>query len=364
MVLAGIAFSFTKKNSQKAGEHLSKKTRPLVGSVTRSIGASLGILIATIIVILGSQFLYFTPTFSDIYWEVIRGILLIAVLWVFLGITDLITTLIKNRISTKNDTYRLMTVTLIQRVISTSLWVLLIMYVLEHVFNVNVMALITGLGIIGLALSLAGKETIQNLFGAVSIFTNQPFVVGDWVKFKDSLGEVLDVRMQSTHILLLSGETLIVPNMQFVSNEVENLSMRKFLRREMNLAIPYGTPIEKMDKAISVLKEVFKSDEVVKEGRFDLEEREASITFSDFGDYYLNLRIYYWYFIGEDGQKMQRNDKRGWYTYLEHCTVVNQAIIKAFEEADIQFAFPTQSLEILDAKENRPASSTKSTSSS
>jgi len=358
LVAAVLVGNFVKHQLMIAGNILETKTRPVVGSILRSIGISVGILSGTILIILGSSFVHFTQIFSNMYWEVIEGVLLIAFLWTILGATDLISTLVKTRIMQKNhDEYGAMTVTIVHRVVNTLLYTVLAIFLLENVFSMNIGALITGLGIVGLALSLAGKESAQNLFGAISIFTNRPFVVGDWVNFKGNLGEVEDVRMQATNIRLLSGEMLIVPNMQFVSNEVENLEMRKFLRREMNIALPYGTPPNKVREALDVLTELFERDDVVKEGNFNVEERPASITFSDFGEYYLNLKVYYWYFIGEKGKQLQREHERGWFSYLNHCTMVNQAILEAFDAHDIEFAFPTQTLELEKKKPVEPQDS-------
>jgi|GEM_PF-466676 len=338
----------------KSGDRLETHTRPLVGAIVRSIGTSMAILAGTVVFIIGGSFVHFTQIFSDLYWELIQAILLVAVLWAFLGAADLASTLLKNRVKRKRDDYGAMTVTIVHRAVNTVLLSVLVIFLLENVFSLNIGALITGLGIVGLAVSLAGKESAQNLFGAISIFTNRPFVVGDWVEFKGNVGEVHDVRMQATYIRLLSGEMMIVPNMQFVSNEVENLGMRKYLRREMDVALPYGTPPEKIKKAIEVLEEVLGSEEVAKEGNFDLEERPASVSFSDFGEYYLNLKVYYWYFIGENGNVMQRNHERGWFTYLTHCTLVNLAILEAFAAHDIEFAFPTETLNLEWKRGNPP----------
>lgn len=326
----------------------------MVGAIFRSIGSSMGILSGTVLFIFGGSFIHFSQIFSSIYWGIIQGILLIAVLWAILGATNLVSTLVKTRVMQDNDDYGAMTVTIVHRIVNTLLYTLLAVFLLENVFSLNIGALITGLGIIGLALSLAGKESAQNLFGAITIFTNRPFVVGDWVIIKGNLGEVRDVGMQATFIRLLSGEMLIVPNMQFVSNEVQNLSMRSFLRREFDIALPYGTPTEKVTEAIDLLKKLLKRADLAETGKFNHEERPASVTFSGFGDYFLNLKIYYWYFIGDTGAEMQRGCERGWFSYLEHCSLVNQAILETFNAHGIAFAFPTQTLELERKKPLRP----------
>jgi MscS family membrane protein len=307
--------------------------------------------VGTLVFVLACTFVELSPTISQLYWKCVQVVLMIALVWVIFGLTDLISTLVRYHVVTENREYGEMTVTIIQRIVRTFFFVMIAVFILENVFGFSVGTLITGIGILGLALSLAGKETAQNLFGAVSIFINRPFVVGDWVEFKGEVGEVFDVRMQATHIRLLSGEMMIVPNMQFISKEVENLAMRKYMRREMDIAIPYATEPDKVDQAVDLIDDVLRSEEVVREGKFNLEERPPVVSFSDYGDYYLNLKVYYWYFIADDGQGLQRNSERGWFSYLRHCTLVNRAILRAFNKEKIKFAFPTQTLALGKADE-------------
>lgn len=351
--LVGAFFtgSLSRRLLIKFGDRYEARTKPILGSLFRSISTSVSIIIGTLVFIFASLFIELSPAVSHLYWNCIQVVLLVALVWVIFGMTDLVSTLIRYHIVKDKNEYGEMTVTIIQRAIHTFFFIMIAVFILENVFSFSIGALITGLGILGLALSLAGKETAQNLFGAISIFVNRPFVVGDWVKFKDQIGEVFDVRMQATHIRLLSGEMLIVPNMQFISNEVENLAMRKYLRREMNISLPYATDPEQVDRAIELINDVLRSDEIVNEGKCNLDERPPSISFSDFGDYYLNLKVYYWYFIGDDGESIQRNSERGWFSYLKHCTIVNRAILRAFNKEDIKFAFPTQTIALGQADE-------------
>ncbi len=326
------------------GRKFELNDRSVMASLLRSLSTALCIFLAVIIFVLGSSFIQFTPTVAEMYWGIVRAILLIGAVWVLFGLTDLIATLVRTHLIPDSNEYGEMAVTIAQRLFRSLLFIILLIFILENLLGINIGALIVGFGIVGLALSLAGKELAQNLFGAVSIFLNRPFVVGDWIEFNDEIGVVDDVRMQATYIRLLSGEMLIVPNMQFISNEVENLSMRKYLRTTLNISIPYGTPPEKVEKAMEVLRDVLTSEEVNKEGKTDPEERAPVVTFKGFESYYLHLMAYYWYQIADDEDVIQRNDERGWFSYLEHCRIVNLAILRAFDNAGIEFAFPTQTL--------------------
>ncbi|MFP4283322.1 MAG: mechanosensitive ion channel family protein, partial [Opitutales bacterium] len=217
-------------------------------------------------------------------------------------------------------------------------FVLLTLFLLQNLFGFRIGSLLAGLGVIGLGISLAAQGVLKNTLGAFNIFINKPFLLGDWIQFDRSLGAVEDVGLYATKVRLLSGELLTVPNMRFIDEEVENLSERQYLRREMNVAIPYDTPRPRIEKALRLLGEVLGREEISEAGHF---QRAPEISFSHYGDYFLNLRVYYWYYIAR-GPGVQRDAQRGWFTYLQHSSAVNLGIKQAFDEAGIEFAFPSE----------------------
>ncbi len=342
-IAAGI---YVRKGILHLGKKADLNQKSVVASTFRSVATAIAILAGVVIFIYGSSFVVFTPTLSGLYWGLVRVLLLIASVWVLFGLTDLVATLIRKFAIPDDNEYGEMAVTIVQRVLRSFLFVILAIFVLENMVGLNIGALITGLGIVGLALSLAGKEMAQNLFGAVAIFVNRPFVVGDWIEFEKEIGEVEDVNMQSTSVRLLSGEMLVIPNMRFISNSVENLSMRKYLRRTMDISLPYGTSPDGIERAMEILREVLTDEEVVEKGNCDIDNRPPVISFLGFESYYLHIQVYYWYFISGDGEAIQRNHERGWFSYLDHCSLVNTRIARAFAAEEIEFAFPTQTVHV------------------
>lgn len=91
-------------------------------------------------------------------------------------------------------------------------------------WGVDVGALIAGLGIAGLAVSLAAQDTIANLFGFVVIMADRPFVVGEWVKTPDCEGTVEEVRLRSTRVRQMDQSLVVVPNSKMASASVVNWS--------------------------------------------------------------------------------------------------------------------------------------------
>ncbi|QDU37674.1 Low conductance mechanosensitive channel YnaI [Maioricimonas rarisocia] len=310
----------------------------------RAVGRPMILLCIALGALVGSGPVELGVTLSAFRWELVKLTLVVALSWLVVEAVDLLVIGSRQWLTNGDDNYIRMGTVFLRRVLRVAVAIVLAVFVLQNLLQVNLTALLGGLGLITLAFSLAAQDAVKNLFGATMVFMSRPFLVGDWVKFRDRLGEVEDVSLQVTRIRLLSGELWTVPNMNFTEEPVENLSLRFYKRREMNVQIPYDTPPQKIAAATRILHEVLTSDEVVSEGFCRLEEREPVISFHEFGSYYYNIRVYYWYFMSEGGDKPQRETDRGWFSYLEHCDLVNRRIVEAFEKEGIEFAFPTQSL--------------------
>ena len=108
--------------------------------------------------------------------------------------------------------------------------VLLAGFVMAGLFGVDLNGLIAGLGITGLALALAARDSVANIFGAISIIIDQPFNVGDWILVDGIEGEVVQIGLRTT-IIRSSADTIItIPNSNLVNSPVENFSQRRFRR--------------------------------------------------------------------------------------------------------------------------------------
>jgi len=319
-----------------------------VARVFYQLSVPLTLLMVAIAVAFTSPLLDLGPLLQGFRSGLVKSLLLVGLGWLVIEVLDLLILASQSRVLGNNDALARMGLSVARRALRVIVATVLILFLLQNTFDANLTALFGGLGLVALAISLAAQDVFKNLFGGFMVFFNRPFVVGDWVQFRTELGEVEDIGLQVTRIRLLSGELWVVPNKHFTDDPVENLSMRKYLRREMNIAIPYDTSSDKITRALELLDEVLRSDEIAEAGEFDLENRAPVITFSDLEDYYFNLKVYYWYFMSDSGRRMQRYSDRGWFSYLEHCTLVNRRIVEAFNENDIPFAFPTQSLQLSD----------------
>ncbi len=114
-------------------------------------------------------------------------------------------------------------------------------------FGLDLTSLLAGLGISGLALALAAKDTISNFFGAATVLLDRPFKVGDWVVVAGSEGEVVEINLRTT-ILRTSADTILtVPNANLVSTPVENFGKRRWRRWQTLLHLDLGSDPEAVD---------------------------------------------------------------------------------------------------------------------
>lgn len=140
------------------------------------------------------------------------------------------------RARSKAEKSRVQVLPLLKDVLKIVLWVIGFFWILGVVFEVNIPALVTGLGIGGVAIALAAKETIENLLASFSILADKPFAVEDSVKLGALQGKVERIGFRSTRLRASDGTLLIVPNKKLIDEALENLSERE--RRIVKVQVP------------------------------------------------------------------------------------------------------------------------------
>jgi len=112
---------------------------------------------------------------------------------------------------------------------------------LSSLFNVNVAAVIASLGIGGIVVALAAKDSVENIFGSLTILFDMPFQIGDWVKVDKIEGIVEEINLRSTRIRTFEDTVINLPNANLIRAAVENISARRYRRQKINVRIPYDS---------------------------------------------------------------------------------------------------------------------------
>lgn len=156
--------------------------------------------------------------------------------------------------------------------------------ILGFVFRQDVISLITGLGIGGVALALAARATLENLFASFTLFTEQPFIVGDDIELGDIIGKIEKVGFRSTRIRHVDGSLVFVPNQMLVSQTLNNLSERKDRRHKFFIRLKLDTPLPKIKAIIDEIQETLNKNELTS-------EHESHVKFDAIGEYSINILI-------------------------------------------------------------------------
>jgi MscS family membrane protein len=122
-------------------------------------------------------------------------------------------------------------------------------------FGFNVTGLLAGLGVGGLAVALAAQKTVENLFGSISLVADQPVRLGDVCRFGDTVGTVEDIGLRSTRIRTQSRTLVTIPNAQFSTLALENLSLRDRIPVRATLALPQGTSATQVREVLANLRQ-------------------------------------------------------------------------------------------------------------
>lgn len=187
----------------------------------------------------------------------------------------------------------------------------------------DITAAIAGLSVGGLALGLAAQDTVANLFGAVAIFVDKPFRIGDRIQLDAVDGTVETIGLRSTRVRNLDGHLITIPNKTMGNATITNVSRRPNIKTVMNIGITYDTPPEKVQRALQILAEVYKNHPMT----FD-----CLITFNQFGDSALNLQVVHWW------------NSTDYKEYLAGLQKMNLSLKERFDREGIGFAFPTRTV--------------------
>jgi MscS family membrane protein len=322
---------------RSSAQSLHQRGWTVRAAVLRDLSSPLSLAILALGLLLGMGFIHMKEDVRDFAHRVLAFLFLIAAGWFLYNLIELVDIWLRHITGKTDSKLDDMIAPLVRKTLRIFLVIVFVIVALQNIFELNITGFLASLGIAGLAISLAAQDSVKNLFGSLTVFFDKPFAVGDVIVFDGVTGTVEEIGFRSTRIRTFSGHLVTVPNMKFIDSKVENITARTSIRREMNITITYDTPPEKIETAVQLLRDVLHDPQIVRDGRFDMEEQPPRVAFNEFNDASLNIRAYYWYQLAGDKD-------RTFFTYLEHAQQVNLKLFSVYDEAGIEFAFPTQTL--------------------
>ncbi len=189
----------------------------------------------------------------------------------------------------------------------------------------NVASLIAGLGIGGLAVALAARETLANFFGSLTIFLDRPFKIGDWIKVGDIEGTVEEVGFRSTRVRTFYNSLVSVPNSIVANTDVDNLGLREYRRLKTVLNLTHSTSPTQMEAFVEGIKAIVKANKHFRQDAYE-------VHFNSFGPHSLDVLVYVFL------------DVPDWSTELQQRHNFLLEILKLAKDVGVEFAYPTQTL--------------------
>lgn len=183
--------------------------------------------------------------------------------------------------------------------------------------GINVTSLVAGVGIAGLALSFAAKDTIENIISGVTIIIDRPFKAGDWIETGNLHATVTDIRLRTTVLTTFDNETIVLPNKVISQDRIVNYTLTPRTRIKVLLGIAYK---ENIDEARKVILAATAGDPRI------LEDPAPRVIVTDLGDSSVNLQLRFWTQNPLDKFPLQ-------FEYTEKCK-------KALDAAGIEIPFP------------------------
>ena len=199
-------------------------------------------------------------------------------------------------------------------------------FVLQN-FDVNVTSLLTGLGLGGLAFALAARDTLANFFGSITIFLDKPFQVGDWIIFKNVEGTVEEVGFRSTRLRTFYNSVVSVPNAKVADSAIDNMGLRTYRRIKTTIGLHYKTTPIQMQAFVEGLRSIIKANQFTRKDYYE-------IHFNDFGAYSLDVLFYVFVRV------------ENWSAELRERHNIMLEVLRLADELGVEFAFPTQTLNI------------------
>lgn len=265
-----------------------------------------------------------SPSATRVLVVAVRVILASSAIWAAFNLTDLLAAF-ASRHATKSDTkFDDLLVPLLQRTAKVFLAAMGLIYI-ANAFSIEIMPLLTGLGIGGLAVAFAAKDTIENFFGSVSVILDRPFEIGDWIVVNDVEGTVEDLGFRSTRIRTFYNSLVTMPNASLVRAQVDNYGRRRYRRYKTTLNLTYGTPPEKLEAYCAGVRELIVQHPYTRKDQYH-------VWVNGLGAHSVDVLVYMFFECPDWAIELRER----------HRFILD--VMRLAETLGVEFAFPTQTL--------------------
>jgi len=225
------------------------------------------------------------------------------------------------------------TFTIVRNALSIAVWAIVLMLVLENL-GVDISALVTGLGIGGIAVALAVQNILGDLFASLTILIDKPFLTGDFLAVDDQSGTVETIGLNTTRLTSLTGEQLVFSNKDLLQSRIHNYGRMEERRVSFQIGVVYGTPPDVVKQIPGMIEAAIESQD---QARFDRSH------FKQLGESGLTFETVFYMTVPD------------YKSYMDVQQAVNLELLQRFTAQGIEFAYPTQYLYLETVGADNPA---------
>ncbi len=205
--------------------------------------------------------------------------------------------------------------------------IILAISIIADEWGYNISGFIAGLGLGGLAVSLAAKDALANIFGGFVIITDKPFSIGDWISTPSVEGTVEDISFRSTKVRTFAHAQVTVPNSSLANEPITNWTKMGKRRVSFNLGVANTTPREKLEKCVHEIRNML-------ENHSDIHKETIFARFEKFNENSLEILLYFFTIT------------TNWGEFLQVKEDVNFKIMEILESEGISLALPRRSIHL------------------
>lgn len=332
--ILGIALKWS---FSKTANKLSQKKKPITGIFFSSLSKSSTLISLAIGTDISLQIIKMTPQIRRLF-DILSGTFLtVAFAVLAFHLVRIPKRLLEKSASKKGSKLDKAIIPIVTKTLRGLVLLFAAIQLAQILSKQPISSIIAGLGIGGVAVALAAQDTIKNFFGSLLILSDKPFEIGQRVVIDNNDGVVESIGVRSTRLRTLDGHIVTIPNGELANKAVRNIGPRPYIKRTASITLTYDTSPEKVQEAVDILKALLKDHEGMDPAY------PPRVFFNEFNDVSLNVLVTLWYHPPDFWSFQTFNEK------------LNFEILRRFNNAGIEFAFPTQTV-FLAGDPNRPLS--------
>lgn len=292
----------------------------------RRLWKPIGLLAQALVWYGGTYMIGLPPTALNVLLVGLKFFAIVAAVWTSFRLVDLLASYLVRKTLKTDTKFDDLLVPLVSKSLKVFAVVVGVLMCAEA-FHLPIAGLLGGIGIGGAALAFASKDAISNVFGSVTVLTDRPFEIGDWIITEGVEGSVESVGFRSTRVRTFYNSQITLPNSRLTTAVVDNMGRRRYRRIKTMLSVQYDTTPEQIDAFCEGIRELIRRHAYTRKDYYH-------VYFNEFSDSSLNILLYC--FLECPDWSIELREKHRLF-----CQIVKLA-----GQLGVRFAFPSRTLHL------------------